>query len=377
MDHAILSASGSCRWINCPPSARLEQKYETSTSSYAEEGTLAHRMAELKLRKKLICDIGEARFNAEMKNVYSHCLYKPEMEECTDKYIQAIDDCIPWDAPGANWLIVAEQKLSFDKYVPESFGTVDCMLMTEAELHIFDYKHGQGEFVSVEKNTQLMMYAIGALEEYAIFFQPEKIYMHVVQPRKNNIAVYETTADELYDWAETELKPAAAKAWEGEGAFNAGDHCNFCRVRDCKERSKKHLDKAKQVFRRELNSMTDDELALAIAEAAQFNKWYTSLDAYIKEEALKGRKFKNIRVVPSVKRSDINNSNRKVFVDMLKKRGFSEDTLYTKKDLTIAELRALVKSDPELKETLEKLISKEPKGYKIVTNTDLRDIFEP
>lgn len=378
MDHAILSASGSSRWINCTPSARLEQQYESSTSSYAEEGTLAHSMGELKLRHQLIGDIGEVEYKDKIAKVYSNCLYKPDMNECTDVYVNYIKDLV--DNAEEPYLLMAEQRLKFDTYVPESFGTVDCMLIDPHTLHIIDYKHGQGEFVSVKRNTQLMLYALGALDAWNVLFRPDTVVMHVVQPRKNNIASYTISVKELRDWGENELKPKAKLAWKGEGEMCSGSHCTFCRVKDCKERAKDRLEQAKRVFRKDLNKMTDSELAEAMDTAKEFRKWYDTLEEYIKEQHVKGRKFTALKVVPSVSRTSISDKNQKIFIDSLKKKGYDESKLWKRKELTVTELKALVKADKEAAEMLEKLTSKQAKGFKIITDTqeteNLKNIFE-
>lgn len=374
MKHAILSASGSHRWMACTPSARLEQDYASSTSSYAEEGTLAHSLGELKLRYELLNSIGKVEYTEAHSKICSHCLYKPDMESATDTYVNYIKDIMPH-----NSMAFIEQKFEIP-YVPESFGTADFVAVSEDELHIVDYKHGEGVFVEVKDNPQFMMYALGALRYFSALYNPDKIYCHVVQPRMNNIASFAITAQALEEWGRTVLKPKADLAWEGKGEFEPGDHCHFCRVRDCKARANRRLDQAKRVFRASINKMTDEELAKAVEAGKDFKKWFESLEKYIQEEIDKGRQFSTMKVVPSVYRSEVSKENRERLINTLTQRGYEPSSLVGTKPLSVKELKDRVKNDPEMKELLDSMIERNSHGSKIVTNDQnkerLKKIFD-
>ena len=143
LGHAVLSASGSHRWLNCTPSARLELEFENTTSEAAREGTAAHALCEHKLKKFLKKRISlDSKFKTNLID---------EMEECTDAYAEFVMEQYEEAKKSCkDPVILIEQKLDFSCYVPEGFGTGDCIIISDDKLHIIDFKYGQGIFVEAE-----------------------------------------------------------------------------------------------------------------------------------------------------------------------------------------------------------------------------------
>ena len=237
-NHALLSASGAIRWMNCNPSARLEDMFPDCSSEYAEEGTLAHEISELKLTKYLK-PMSLRTFNSKMKKLKSHKLYKPEMENYTDVYVDNIKELLmSFDKPGTAEI---EKKVDFSEYVPEGFGTCDFVTVDNGTLYIRDLKYGKGVPVSAQDNPQLMLYSLGAYLEFSLFNDIENINMGIIQPRLDIVSIFEISADELMKWAENEVKPNAEKAFKGEGDFKVGQ-CTFCRAKAlCRARAEANM----------------------------------------------------------------------------------------------------------------------------------------
>ena len=152
--HAVLSASSSHRWLNCNPSARLEQEFEDWETEAAAEGTAAHALAEHKLRKalKMRSSRPQSQFDSD------------EMEEHTDSYVEFVLEQLERAKQYCtDPMILIEQKLDFSCYVPDGFGTGDCLIVADKTLHIIDFKYGLGVLVDAYENPQMMLYALGAL----------------------------------------------------------------------------------------------------------------------------------------------------------------------------------------------------------------------
>ena len=222
--HALLSASSSKRWLNCPPSARLCAEVEDTTSEYAKEGTDAHTLCEYKVKKML-----GIKMQDPTNTLY---YYNEEMERCAEEYASYILEIIE-DAKQycKDPLVLIEQRLDFSRYVPDGFGTGDCLIIADKTLYIVDFKYGKGVEVDSEDNPQMMCYAVGALELFNNLYDIENVCMVIYQPRIENISVSSMNVTELYNWAENTLKPIAELAYEGKGEFKAGDHCQFCKIK--------------------------------------------------------------------------------------------------------------------------------------------------
>ena len=337
MSHAILSASGASRWMNCNPSARLEETMENTSSEYAEEGTLAHALAELKLRK-YFTETGMAKkaYTTEFNKLKKHRLWQTEIDSYTDEYVDHIK-AIAMSFSTAPYIEI-EKKVSFEGYVPEAFGTADTIIISGDRLYIIDLKYGKGVPVYAENNPQLMLYALGAYLEYSLFYGIEYVEMHIVQPRLENISVFSMKATDLIDWAENEVKPNAERAFAGEGEFNPGEHCKFCKVKgSCRARAENYLslEKIKGPL------LTNDEKAEALQRGAELDKWLGELKAEIYSAIEKGEEVKGWKIVQG-KSNGRYFTETDVAIEKLKEHGIKEDMLYERTLLTAPKIETLV-----------------------------------
>lgn len=208
--HATLSASSSARWLACPPSALLCAKVKDVTSTYAQQGTDAHELCEYKVRKMLGEDVENPIPNLEF--------YDAEMESTTDDYLNFVtEELAKIKQTCIDPLVLVEQKLDFSSYVPDGFGTGDCVIVSDDVLEIIDFKYGLGVLVSAEDNPQMKLYALGALEMFGSLYDINKIRMAIFQPRRENVSIYEISKADLLKWANEVLKPTAELASKGDG----------------------------------------------------------------------------------------------------------------------------------------------------------------
>lgn len=233
--HAILSASSSHRWLKCPPSALLCHDKKESISEYALEGTDAHALAEYKLRKIL----GE-KVQSPIENL---TYFNKEMDECAESYASFIVETLEEIKKRCqDPKVLIEQRLDYSTFVPDGFGTGDCVIVADDTLSIIDFKYGMGVLVEAENNTQLMCYALGVILLFDGIYNIKTVEMTIYQPRRENISTWSISKEKLLHWADTILKPIAEIAIKGEGEFKAGQHCKFCKVKaTCRKRAEYNL----------------------------------------------------------------------------------------------------------------------------------------
>ncbi len=225
--HALLSASSSKQWLNCPPSARLQEGFPNESSSYAEEGTFAHSVCEYKVKKYL---------HERVSRPQSEEWYTEEIDQITDVYAEFVISSIEqMKRNGCEPLVLVEERVDYSHIAPSGFGTADMLIIGRDEngkglLHICDFKTGQGVFVDANHNSQMMFYALGGLAAYGYIYEIETVRMSIIQPRLDNISTYEATREELEAWGES-IKATAKLAYEGKGEQKAGDWCRFCRAK--------------------------------------------------------------------------------------------------------------------------------------------------
>ena len=218
--HALLSASSAHRWLECPPSAVAAEKYEDQGSEFAAEGTLAHEVAEICTRESLLLKRG-------LPLLDNFIGWPRGTDAVMIDHAQGYRDYIQEQIKSESPALLLEQRVDFSEWVPEGFGTCDCILIEGDTLTIIDYKYGQGVPVSAENNPQMRLYALGALHDFGFAYDVEKVETHIYQPRINNISTESLSVDELLAWAKT-VKPIAEKAAKGKGKYKAGAHCKFC-----------------------------------------------------------------------------------------------------------------------------------------------------
>jgi len=358
-NHAILSASSSHRWLHCLPSARLELEFENTNGEAAKEGTAAHALSEHKLKKAL--RIRSKRPTSEYDS--------DEMEECTDAYVDFIMEQVELARKSCtDPIVLIEQRLDFSCYVPDGFGTGDCVIISDDRLHIVDFKYGMGVLVDAEDNPQMKLYALGALEIYDSLYDIKEISMTIFQPRRENVSTWTVSVEELKAWAEEELKPKAAKAYQGEGEYMPGPWCTFCRASSrCRARADENLKLAQMEFKMP-QLLTDSEIEEVLTILPDLTKWANEITAYATDAAVNhGKEWHGFKVVEgrSVRKyKDENAVAEKAVIS-----GYKD--IYRKSLIPMTEMQKLM-GKTKFEEILGNLIYKPPGKPTLVPNSDKR-----
>ena len=287
--HAVLSASSSHRWLSCAPSARLEQEFEDRETEAAAEGTAAHALCEHKLCRAL-------KMQSRRPVSQYDC---EEMETCTDGYVQFVLETLAEVKRHCSDPIVSiEQRLDFSCYVPEGFGTGDCVIIADHTLHIIDFKYGQGVLVEAENNPQIMLYALGALCAYDALYDVDEVAMTIYQPRRENISTWTITVDALKAWAKEVLTPRARLAFEGKGDYRPGAWCVFCRAAvKCRARAEEKLALAQYEFAQP-PILSDSEIEDILGRLDDLTRWAEEIRAYAQDAAVNhGKQWHGYKVV--------------------------------------------------------------------------------
>lgn len=330
MSHAVLSASGAYRWMNCTPSARLEQQFPNNTSSYAEEGTFAHALAELKLSRQIANSLRPSVFKKRLAEMQQHPLYSTGLEDYVDQYVALVGERFMAAKNSClDTLVLLEQRLDFSQWVPGGFGTGDVVLISDQVIEVIDLKYGKGVPISAENNPQTRLYGLGALNTFSSLYDFDRVRMTIIQPRLDSISTEELLFDELISWAHYELAPRAQLAHTGEGEFCAGDHCKFCRAKaTCRARAEANLELARYEFAQP-SLLSNDEVAEILAQADQLKAWVTDLQGYALDQAENhGVVFAGWKLVEG--RSVRKYSDSAAVAAALLGAGYLEDQIYEK-----------------------------------------------
>lgn len=357
--HAVLSASGSHRWLNCTPSARLELEFENTTSEAAREGTAAHALCEHKLKKFL-----KKRSKRPVSDYNSD-----EMEECTDAYAEFVMEQYEEAKKSCkDPVILIEQKLDFSCYVPEGFGTGDCIIISDDKLHIIDFKYGQGILVEAEYNPQMMLYALGALEIYDALYDIREVSMTIFQPRRENVSTWTIHVDDLKAWAVDELKPKAQMAYDGEGEYLPGEWCTFCKAAvKCRARAEEKMKLARMEFKIP-PLLTDAEIEEVLTVLPNLTKWANEITAYATDAAINhGKEWNGFKVVEG--RSARKYRDEEKVAEAAKEHGYTD--IYRQSLIPMTEMQKLM-GKATFEEILGNLIYKPPGKPTLVPSTDKR-----
>ena len=337
--HALLSASGSKRWLTCTPSARLEAtlpetKKPPGSFDFSAEGTMAHSLGEIKLRL-YYNQIGREEYEAKYEEIKNHPIYKKytpneqeDFEANVDNYVLYVRSQIgEGDTP------LFEQRVDFSDWVNDGFGTADVVILSEHSIRVIDLKFGKGIPVSAQDNSQLRLYALGAYSKFKETFPNIKEVSYTIhQPRLDSISTDGTSISKLIDWADYFVKAKAKKAWAGSGEFVPGDHCGFCRAKaQCRARSDFNTEIAKNEFR-EPALLSAEEISEILSKAQSIKSYVNDLEEYALNRAV------NENILPTGYKLGTTISHRKIIdtelaATVLKEKGMSEDIIWEPKKL--------------------------------------------
>ncbi|WP_311776964.1 DUF2800 domain-containing protein [Trueperella abortisuis] len=362
--HALLSASGSHRWLNCPPSAVLESREPDSPSAAAEQGIVAHALAEWKLRRSL----------------HQAPTFKPEsdwiddeMEDLTDDYVAFVQEHISLarETCGDPQVLI-EQRLDFSHVVPGGFGTGDCVIIAEPKLQIIDLKYGQGVLVEAERNPQLMLYALGALHTFGDLYDIGQVAVTIYQPRRGNVDTWETDVADLQAWAATEVKPKAELAAAGGGEFCPGSWCQFCRIAPtCRARAEANLALAQREFAPPAE-LTDAEIADVLARIPQLKSWAADVEAYALSLAVnQGKTWDGFKLVAG--RSVRKYTDEGAVAEAAQAAGYTD--IYDKRLIALTAMERLM-GKKTFNEVLGDLVVKPVGKPTLVPDTDKRPVLD-
>ncbi|MBQ3458505.1 MAG: DUF2800 domain-containing protein [Synergistaceae bacterium] len=398
--HALLSASSSKQWLNCPPSARLQENFPNESSSYAQEGTFMHEVCEYKLRHDY--------FHEDVPKPESEEWYTEEVEQVTDTYYEFVVSTIEdFKKSGQEPLVLIEAKLNYSHIAPSGYGTGDMVIVGKlpdgrAAIHVIDFKGGRGVFVDADHNTQMMLYALGALAAYGYIWDIEIVRMTIVQPRLDNISTFECSRSELEAWGES-IKPIARMAYEGKGEQRAGDWCKFCRAKPvCKALAEEALALCREEFvdldAEETAETAEDstditapyspnrsipvfkqpglislsELAEILPTLNRISSWIEAVFAYVSSEAIThGVPIKGYKVVEG--RSVRTFTDVKAVVKTATNNGYTN--IYKQQLISLTEFEKLM-GKKRFAELLGQYIIKPPGKLSLVPESDPRPAVE-
>jgi len=382
--HALLSASSAHKWLHCTPSARLEAALPEETSAYAEAGTHAHSICELKLAKQFTDkNMTDKVFKTRLNRLMKDPLYTKEMDGFTDAYLDYITG-IAYSLPSAPYVAV-EKQVDYGSWAPEGFGTCDCILLQGTEMHVCDFKYGKGKAVSSRENPQLMLYALGAWNAFRMIYPVRTVTLHIIQPRIDNTSSWDLPLEELLRWGEETVKPQALKAWRGEGECVQGKWCDdcFCRLSaTCRSRAEANMALMKaaenppesgEPLMKLPPQLSNEEIGSLLKRAQFLKAWVNKLEAFAQGEILAGRAVPGWKLVEG--RSNRTIPNIDAAYEALCAAGYPEAALYKLQPLPLGELENLL--EKEHKKILEGYIIKPPEKPTLAPEDDNRPAISP
>jgi len=365
-EHALLSASGADRWMNCPPSARLEEMIDEKSSVYAKEGTFAHSLAEQKLLN-YIGEISKAEFNKRLNELKRSEFYSKELEDYVDVYVDFAIEKINGHKAG---IVFVEKTVDYNWICREGFGTCDLLILDGDVIEIIDFKFGKGLKIDAKNNSQLKLYALGAIDNFNFIFEAKKVKMTIVQPRLDNISSEEIEVEELINWGEVEVKPLADLAYAGEGNFKPGSYCRWCRAKaTCRARAEESTKMVRLDFRPP-PLLTDEEIVEVLNRINELKKWADDVEIYAFNKAVnEGKEWPGFKLVEG--RSNRRYSDEDKVAKALLAAGYSEDRIFSKALLSLTKLEKEIGKD-KFEGTLGDLIERPPGKLKLVPEEDKR-----
>lgn len=369
-EHALLTASGAHRWMVCTRAPRLEESAEEETSVYANEGSLAHSLAELKLALET-GSILRQKYLKRLKEIQSDPLYTEEMDRATDMYKDVcIEKFNEAKALSKDAIILLEQRVDYSPWVPQGFGTSDTIIICNEFMEIIDLKFGKGIAISAYENTQMKLYALGAINHLGFLFDIETIQMTICQPRLDSISSFEMSVDDLLQWAEEVVRPRAELAFKGEGDFIAGNHCRFCKVKaTCRARAEENTKIACMDFQKP-PLLTDEEIVEVLTSIDELINWAKDIQEYALSKAVEENKqWPGMKLVEG--RGTRKFADEEAVANTLTEAGYSSDVVYKKSLSTITALEKEL-GKKTFNELLGTLIAYSPGKIKLVPEDDER-----
>lgn len=374
--HAVLSASGAHRWLECTPSARLEELFPPETSEYAEEGTVAHSLAEIAALYRTD-QISLDQYNERLTQIKKN-------KWCT---LDMIEDCWAYaDLVYEKWnrlkeetgdaTALIETRVNFQKWVPGGFGTADCIILADGQLEVIDFKYGKGKRVNAYRNPQMRLYTLGAYGMHGMIYEVEHITMTIFQPRiTNGVSSEEITIDELLNWGETYVKPRAKLAYDGEGEFHpSADTCRFCRAKaTCRARAEENMkafSDGPDVF-----LLTVEEAGALLEKAGDIEAWLGDLKKYVEGSLMEGVKVPGWKLVEG--RSVRRYADTAAVVKAMIGAGYDEALLYKPKELITLTQMEKDFGKKNVAEVLGDLIIKPAGAPTIAPESDNRPEYNP
>lgn len=366
--HALLSPSAAHRWLRCTASPRLEEGMEDKSSVFAEEGTLAHAYCAKKLKTSIgLPTDDEDTEIAELSGKY----HTGEMDEYTDTYHSIVMAKLAEARKRtSDAMLLVEVRLDFSRWVPEAFGTADAVIIADGTMEIVDFKYGKGVKVSAEGNPQMMIYAIGAYEEFSLEYDIRDIRMTIVQPRIDNLSEATISVTELMRWANDTLLPRAEEAYKGGGKREPGEWCQFCKVKSrCEALATYCVDTVSKGETPGL--LTKEEMERSILpRLATIKTWLSGVEEYALSQALSGVRYDGFKVVEG--RSVRRITDEAAVIELLTGNGYDRQSVVKPEEIrSLTELERLVG-----KKTFTSLCGdyiEKPKGKPtLVPNSDKR-----
>ena len=366
--HALLSASSAHRWVHCTPSARLEEQFPDAGSDAAAEGTVAHALAEIKVRQYFYPqEVSRQKMARAVNKLKKDGHWADEMQGYTDEYLDYVKSAAMAfvHVPHAD----VEKTVYFDKYVPEGFGTADCILIGGDTLHVIDFKYGKGVPVSAEENLQMILYALGAYEACRIFYSIGTVKLSIVQPRIDNISEWEIPLSVLVAYGEM-ISDKAALAYKGEGAFAPSEeNCRFCRARaQCRARAEENVRLAFFTDKKP-PLITNEEVGDYLEKGEDVAKWLKDLKEYALKECLAGKEVPGWKAVEGRGSREWTDMD-KAFAD-LTEHGIDEAILWERTLLTLAQVEKTV-GKKEFQTLVGKYVVKNPGKPALAKESDKR-----
>ncbi len=369
--HAILSASSSSRWLACPPSARIAAAYPDRSSSYAEEGTRAHALAEEALILYLASgedDVHNVPMLEAMDGITA------EMIEAVQKYVDiCVEKIVAARSASPDAQILVEQRLDFSEWAPEGFGTGDMVIVSDGSLEVVDLKYGEGVPVSAEGNTQMRLYALGAVAAFQLLYAFDDVHMTIVQPRRDSVTTDCLSVDDLLAWGDS-IRERAQMAYDGKGAFCAGPHCRFCPARTrCRTLADYMLEEIQEGIMPE--NLTDAEIAGVVLKAKAIKSWLDGVEAYALHHALQGKEWPGLKLVEGRRKRTITDEHAAAMI-LLDEGQYAAAEIY--KPLELQSLTALEKmvGKKRLAKLLQPVIHTAEGKPTLVSETDKRPAMQ-